>query len=96
MSLSKEDVEHVAALARLHVTEAEKAELAVELSRILDHATQLQQLDLTGVEATSHIGVDQTVTRKDVCRPSLPVDAVLANAPDVLDQQFKVPAILEG
>ena len=96
MSLSKDDVEYVAQLARLHVTEEEKESLSAELSRILDHASELQKLNLDGVEPTSHVGVTQTVTRKDEPHESLPVDLVLANAPDAEEDQFKVPAILEG
>ncbi len=96
MSFRKEDVEYVASLARINVSEEEKGVLADELSRILHFAGQLQELDLSGVETTSHIGLDQTVTRRDEARPSLPSDVALANAPEQEDQQFKVPAVLEG
>ncbi len=96
MSLSKKDVEYVAALARLHVTEVEKEALSAELSRILEYAGELKKLDLAGVEPTSHVGVTQTVVRKDEPRASLPLATVLANAPDAEEDQFKVPAILEG
>ena len=96
MSLTKKDVEHVAMLARLHVTEAEQESLSLELSRILQHADELQKLDLDGVEPTSHVGVTQTVVRKDEPQESLALEVVLANAPEVEEDQFKVPAILEG
>ena len=96
MSLSKKDVEHVAMLARIRVTDEEITSLATELSRILEHASELQKLDLDGVEPTSHVGVTQTVTRRDEPHESLPAHIVLANAPDVEEDQFKVPAILEG
>ncbi len=96
MSLSKKDVEHVAMLARIRVTDEEITSLATELSRILEHASELQKLDLDGVEPTSHVGVTQTVTRRDEPHESLPSEVVLANAPDVEEDQFKVPAILEG
>ena len=96
MALTGRDVERVANLARLHVTEEEKEALAGELSRILEYAGQLQRLELAGVEATSHIGVEETVVRPDEPRPSLPLDAVLANAPASEDGQFRVPAVLEG
>jgi aspartyl-tRNA(Asn)/glutamyl-tRNA(Gln) amidotransferase subunit C len=96
MSLSKQDVEYVAALARLHVSEDEKESLSHELSRILEHASELQKLDLDGVEPTSHVGVTQTVIRKDEPHESMPPELVLMNAPDAEDDQFKVPAVLEG
>lgn len=96
MSLTKKDVEHVAMLARIRVTDEEITSLATELSRILEHASELQQLELEGVEPTSHVGVTQTVTRRDEPHESLPAQIVLANAPDVEEDQFKVPAILEG
>lgn len=96
MNLTKADVEHVAALARLHVTEDEKAVLAGELSRILEYASELQRLDLQHVAATSQIGIEHTVTRSDVAERSLPPEVVMANAPDEEEQQFRVPAVLEG
>ena len=96
MSLTKKDVEHVAMLARIRVSDEEITSLATELSRILEHASELQKLDLDGVEPTSHVGVTQTVTRRDEPHESLPSEVVLANAPDVEEDQFKVPAILEG
>lgn len=96
MGLSKRDVEHVAALARLHVAEEDKDSMAQALSRILEFAQGLQALDLSGVEATSQVGVSQSVTRTDTVRPSLSNDAALANAPDAMDGQFRVPSVLEG
>lgn len=96
MELTRQEVEHVATLARLHVTEEEKGVLASELSRILDYAKELQVLDLTNVAATSQIGITQTVTRADEPHPSLPQFVVLANAPEEEDGMFRVPAVLEG
>ncbi len=100
MSLSRKDVLHVATLARLHVTDAEQEELAQELSRILAYAAQLNTLDLVaslaGVEVTSHMSVSSMVTRPDAQGESLPPEVVLANAPDAEEQQFRVPAVLEG
>lgn len=96
MSLTDKDIEHVANLARLQVFENEKRSLAGELSRILEYAGDLQRLDLTGVEPTSHVGVKESVMRSDEPSPSLPAEVALANAPDTDEQQFRVPAVLEG
>ncbi len=96
MNLTEQDVEHVARLARLIVTEDEKHTLAGELGRILEHADELGALDLTGVAPMSHVGDRQTAMRPDEPAPSLPPEITLANAPDADEQQFRVPAVLEG
>ncbi len=96
MTLSKADVDHVARLARIDLSEQEEIELAKELSAILDYASQLQEVDLDGVEPMSHVAGQQPVFRQDEPHESLPSDIVLKNAPDAEDQQFKVPAIMEG
>lgn len=94
--LTTEDVVHVAALARLHVTSEETESLVLELSRILDYARDLQELDLSGVPATSQIGITTTVVRADEPRPSLTAAQAVANAPDEDEGMFRVPAVLEG
>lgn len=96
MTLSKADVDHVARLARLDLSEQEEVELAAELSAILDYASQLQEVNLDEVEPMSHVSGQHTVFRKDEPHISLAPDVVLQNAPDAEDQQFKVPAIMEG
>ncbi|MCI0182554.1 MAG: Asp-tRNA(Asn)/Glu-tRNA(Gln) amidotransferase subunit GatC [Acidibacillus sp.] len=96
MSLSRQDVLHVASLARLEVNEAEMESLVSDLTSILEYAEELQQLDLTGVLPMSYVGMLQTVTRPDVVGSSLSDDEALANGPDVEEQQFRVPAVLEG
>ena len=96
MTMSKADVDHVARLARLDLSEQEEVELASELSAILDYASQLQRIDLDQVAAMSHVNGSRTVFRKDEPHVSLSPEIVLRNAPDTEDQQFKVPAILEG
>lgn len=96
MSLSKKDVEHVAALARLQIADGEKETLAAELNRILDYAVELQKLDLKDVPITTHANLTGTVTRPDTPEPSLSAEATLANAPDKEASQFRVPAVLEG
>ena len=95
MKISKEEVEKVAKLARLEITEAEKAAFSEQLSSILTYVEQLKDLDTEGIEPTATV-LDQTnVFRDDAVRPSLPADKALANAPERADGYFVVPRILE-
>ena len=96
MGLSTEEVRKVALLSRLELTEDELQKQAVHLNRLLDQFTKLQELDVTGVEPTSHSIPIHNVMRDDVSRPSLPREEVLANAPEARDGCFIVPRILEG
>lgn len=95
MSISIKDVEHVAALARLELSEQEKEQFTEQLNAILKYAEQLEKLDTEGVEPTSHAMPLVNVMREDESRPSYPIEKVLKNAPDEEDGQFKVPAVLE-
>ncbi|MFD0871082.1 Aspartyl/glutamyl-tRNA(Asn/Gln) amidotransferase subunit C [Chlamydia abortus] len=95
MSISMQDVEHVAKLARLDLTEEEKQTFTGQLNAILKYAEQLNSIDTDGVEPTSHVVPMSNVMREDEVRPSLPLDKVFLNAPDEEEGQFKVPAILE-
>jgi aspartyl-tRNA(Asn)/glutamyl-tRNA(Gln) amidotransferase subunit C len=90
-----EEVEHVANLARLEFSEEEKKRLAEQLGRILDYIGQLNKLDTTQVEPTSHVIPVKNVVRPDVVKPSLTRDAALANAPSHVDGLFEVPKIIE-
>lgn len=89
------DVEHVANLARLELSEDEKAQFADQLNAILKYAEKLNELDTEGVPPTSHVLPITNVMRDDVNRPSMPVEKVMANAPDEEDGMFRVPAVLE-
>jgi len=82
----------VARLARLRLTEEELDRMAGELSHILEHVERMDELDLEGVEPTSHVVELQNVLREDVPRPSLPREKALENAPDASDQGFRVPS----
>ena len=82
MKITREDVEKVALLARLHVTESEKDAFAKQLSQILTHVEQLNRYDTAGVEPTTTVMGQVNVFRDDVVRPSLPVEKALANAPE--------------
>ena len=89
------EVARIAKLARLQLTDAEKAQTAIDFDRILDHVDALQQVDTTNVEPTQHAGGIALVLRQDSVRPSLPVDVALSNAPERLGDGFGVPKIIE-
>ena len=95
MSITVKDVEHVANLARLDLSETEKAQFTEQLNAILKYADKLNELDTANVEPTSHVLPLANVMREDETRPSWPIEQVLANAPDEEDGHFKVPAVLE-
>ena len=92
--ISPEDVAHVAKLARLHLSEEELATFTGQLDAVLDHAADVEALDLDHVPPTSHPYPLTNVLRDDVVVPSLDRDEVLAQAPEVEDHQFKVPPVL--
>jgi aspartyl-tRNA(Asn)/glutamyl-tRNA(Gln) amidotransferase subunit C len=96
MRLTIADVEHVAALARLGLTDEEKERLRDQLSTILGHIEALQEIDTAAIPPTAHIVALSNVMRDDVVRPSLPVSAVLANAPRRRDGFFEVDTPLGG
>ena len=89
------EVEHVARLARLDLTPEEKERMRSQLDAILGYVEQLQRVDTAGVEPTAHVLPLANVMRDDEVRPSYPVEAMLANAPEARDGQFRVPRILE-
>ncbi|CAG7646078.1 Asp-tRNA(Asn)/Glu-tRNA(Gln) amidotransferase subunit GatC [Paenibacillus allorhizosphaerae] len=95
MSITVKDVEHVASLARLELSEREKEQFTEQLNAILKYAEQLNALDTEGVEPTSHAMPLINVMREDAVRASLPIEKVLLNAPDEEEGQIKVPAVLE-
>lgn len=92
--ISREDVLHVASLARLALTPEEVESLTDELGVILDHAEDVASLDLEGVPPTAHPLPLQNVLRPDEVRPSLDRDEVLAQAPAAEDGRFRVPRIM--
>jgi aspartyl-tRNA(Asn)/glutamyl-tRNA(Gln) amidotransferase subunit C len=96
MPLSKEDVEHIALLARLHLSEEEKERYREQLSNILDHVSKLQELDTKDVPAMASIVVEQSRLRADEPEAAMPRTDLLRNAPDVEDEQFRVPPVLDG
>lgn len=94
MPISKADVEHVALLARLRLTEDEKATLTVQLGQILEHAGKIAELDTRKVEPTAHAIPTVNVLRADEVGPELSVDETLSNAPEREDDAFGVPKIV--
>lgn len=93
--IRKEDVEHVARLARLHLTDDEKERMRVQLDAILAYIDKLTALDIEGVEPTSHAVPLLNVMRDDEPAPSMSQDQALANAPDRSGEFFRVPRIIE-
>ena len=93
MSISREQVLHVADLARLALTEEEVERLTGELGAILDAVSKVAELDLADVPPTSHPLDVVNVWAEDEPRPSLPQDEALANAPDPAEGAFRVPAV---
>ena len=92
--ITREEAAHVARLARLRFGDNELDELASQLSAVLDHAADVEALDVSDIEPTSHPQPLVNVTRADEVRPSLERDEVLAQAPSVDGGQFRVPPIL--
>ena len=96
MKLTIEEVEHIAALARLELTDAEKQRYAEQLSDILDYAARLDELATDQIPPTASVLAMQLRLRDDNARPGLPTEDVLKNAADTRDDQFQVPPVLGG
>ena len=90
--IDREQVLHVARLARLRLTEEEVERMADELSNILGHVERINELDLDGVAPTSHVVDVENVLRPDEPRPSLPRERALESAPDGAGGGFRVPS----
>jgi len=93
--IDRKDVEHVARLTRLALTEPELEQMRVELNSILAHLDTLRAVPTEGIEPTSHAVDIVNVMREDEVEPCLPQDAALANAPDPSGDFFRVPRIIE-
>lgn len=91
--ISREEVEHVARLARLHFDDDELTHLQSELSQIIDYVQQISELDLSGLQPTSHAIALKNVLRPDVPVPGLSNEEAANNAPQVERGQFVVPRI---
>jgi aspartyl-tRNA(Asn)/glutamyl-tRNA(Gln) amidotransferase subunit C len=89
--IDRDQVLHVARLARLRLREDEIDRMSRELSTVLDHIEKISELDLDGVAPTSHVVEVENVLRADEPRPSWPKERVLADAPDAAAGGFRVP-----
>lgn len=95
MKLTREEVTHIAFLARLELSDQEVDKLGGHLNRLLESIETLKEVDTENVEPTSHAIPVYNAFRKDVSRPSLPLEEVLANAPESDGETFVVPRIVE-
>ncbi len=95
MKISKEEIEHIAVLARLTLPEEEKELFGSQLSSILDYMEKLNELDTKGIEPTSHVLTLSNVMRDDIPRHSIPKEDALMNAPDHTEKFYRVPKIIE-
>jgi aspartyl-tRNA(Asn)/glutamyl-tRNA(Gln) amidotransferase subunit C len=95
MSLTRAEVQHIAELAKLQLTDAEAALYQEQLSDILDYVQRLNILDTEAIPPTATVLPLRSIMRDDVSRPSLPVDDILANAPARAGDAFEVRVILE-
>lgn len=94
MAVTKQDVEHIAALAKLTFSEEEKERLTAELNTVLRYVEKLNELDTEQVEPLQNMNERVNVLRDDVLLPSTPNDVALRNAPDSQDRFFKVPKVI--
>ncbi len=95
MALTRKDVEHIANLARLTLTDEELERYRLQLSSILEHVAQLQELDTTNVPPYTGAAAGPHPLRPDEPGPSLPTATLLAGAPDTAHHQFRVPPIFD-
>lgn len=93
--ISREDVQHVARLARLEISAEDLVRMQAELSNILAYIDKLRSVDTAGVPPTLHAVPLTNVMREDEPRPSLPLADMLANAPEAAGDFFRVPRIVE-
>lgn len=94
MAITKKDVQHVATLARLALSEKETELYTEQMGKILTYVEKLGALDTKNVEPTTHT-ISSRIFRKDEAKPSLPQTEILSNAPEQAKGCFKVPRIIE-
>ena len=95
MKITRAEVEHVATLARLALTEGELDTFTGQMDGILAYVEKLNELDTTGIEPTSHAVPVENAFREDAVRPSIGVENALANAPGRVADFFRVPKVIE-
>lgn len=92
--LTKSQVEHITLLARLYLDDEEKERYTTQLTKILEYARNLDELNTSDVPPTAHVLPLQNVFRQDVVGPHLPAEEAIGNSPDKEDGFFKVPRVL--
>ncbi len=95
MSLTRQEVEKIAHLARLALTDKEKEEYQRQLSAVLDYAAMLDKLDLSDIQPAAHAVARENVMRRDVVEPGLAIDDVLFNSSRHAQDQFLIQSVLE-
>lgn len=95
LTITKKDVEYVAALSRLEFSEEEKEQYTGQLNVILEYIDQLNELDTERVKPTYHVMPFSNAMREDAVKPSMERESALRNAPDTREGCFKVPKIIE-
>ena len=95
MVITKEEIEHIAVLARLSLSEDEKDLFGIQLSSVLNYMKKLNELDTSNVEPTSHVLSLSNVMREDIPTASIPREDALMNAPDHTEKFYRVPRIIE-
>lgn len=94
MSVTKKDVEHIAKLARLKVTEGEAEHFTSQLNQILSYVEKLNELDTENIEPLSNPVENTNVFREDKLKPSINTEEALRSAPDKDEEHFKVPKVI--
>ena len=94
MAITIKDVEHIAKLAKLEFTDAEKEKFTHQMNQILEYMDQLNSLDMSNVEPLSHVIELSNVFRADEVKPGVSTEDALKNAPEKNDQFFKVPKVI--
>jgi aspartyl-tRNA(Asn)/glutamyl-tRNA(Gln) amidotransferase subunit C len=95
MGLTIEEVEHIADLARLELTEEEKTRFREQLSNILAYAARLQAIDTSQISPTASVLLERSLLREDAAEEGMSIEQVLKNAPSIGDHQFRVPPVME-
>ncbi len=95
MKITNDDVRHIATLSRLSIDEGAMDKFTQQFNEILNYADTLQELDTTGIEPSTSVLPLTNVLRKDVVVPGVSHEAALKNAPDVANDGFKVPKVIE-
>ena len=95
MKIARQEVEHVAVLARLALNESELDQVTDQMNQILGYVDKLNELDTDGIIPTAHAVPVENAFREDVVRPSIGHDKALKNAPESANNCFRVPKIIE-